>query len=154
MFRPRQIRLTLTKYGFLYVYNLTAHLASLKKVSLYNKIPLFIVSTNCSGKQFTNKFLLTSSNQRKFEECSVLKGYWLSCNNSCAESCSHFEHVQNWFLKMKPDTNLCQVLVDINYTRDWQLGLNENLQYSVVKPLIFTTQKMKFSVKDLFNKCE
>ena len=55
---------------------------------------------------------------------------------------------------MKPDTNLCQVLVDINYTRDWQLGLNENLQYSVVKPLIFTTQKMKFSVKDLFNKCE
>ena len=55
---------------------------------------------------------------------------------------------------MKPDTNLCQVLGDINYTRDWQLGLNENLQYSVVKPLIFTTQKMKFSVKDFINKCE
>ena len=31
---------------------------------------------------------------------------------------------------------------------------HENLQDSVVKPIIFTTQKMKFSVKDLFNKCK
>ena len=30
-----------------------------------------MVSTNCSSKQFTNKFLLTSSNQWKVEECSM-----------------------------------------------------------------------------------
>ena len=63
-------------------------------------------------------------------------------------------YCQNWFLKRRLDTNLCQVLIDVKYTRDWQLGLKKNLQDSVVKPIIFTTQKMKFSVKDLFNKCE
>ena len=47
-----------------------------------------------------------------------------------------------------------RLLIDVKYTRDWQLGLKKNLQDSVVKPIIFTTQKMKFSVKDLFNKCE
>ena len=46
------------------------------------------------------------------------------------------------------------MLIDIKYTRDWQLVLKKNLQDSVVKPIIFTTQKMKFSVKDLFNKYE
>ena len=61
---------------------------------------------------------------------------------------------KNWFLKRRLDTNLCQVLIDVKYTRGWQLGLKKNLQYWVVKPIIFTTQKMKFSVKDLLNKCE
>ena len=46
------------------------------------------------------------------------------------------------------------MLIDVKYTRDWQLGLEKNLQDSVVKPIIFTNQKMKFSVKDLFNKNE
>ena len=62
--------------------------------------------------------------------------------------------VKNWFLKRRLDTNLCQALIDVKYTRDWQLGLKKNSQYWVVKPIIFTTQKMKFSVEDLFNKCE
>ena len=56
---------------------------------------------------------------------------------------------------MRLDRNLCQVLIDVEYTKDWQLGLKKNLQDSKpVKPVIFTTQKMKFFVKDLFNKCE
>ena len=59
---------------------------------------------------------------------------------------------KNWYLKRKLDTS--HVLIDVKYMRDWQLGLKKNLQDSVVKPIIFTTQKMKFSVKDLFNKCE
>ena len=50
------------------------------------------------------------------------------------------------------DTNLCLVLIDVNYTRDWQLGLKKKLQQdSVIKPIIITTQKIKFYVKDLFN---
>ena len=52
----------------------------------------------------------------------------------------------------RQDTNLCQVLIDVKYMRECQLGLKKNLQDSVVKPTIFTTQK--FSVNDLFNKCE
>ena len=59
-----------------------------------------------------------------------------------------------WFLKRRLDINLYQIITDVKYTRYWQLGLKKNLQDSVVKPLIFTTQKMKFSVKNLFNKCE
>ena len=56
---------------------------------------------------------------------------------------------------MRLDGNLCQVLIDVEYTKDWQLGLKKNLQDSKpVKPVIFTTQKMKLFVKDLFNKCE
>ena len=63
-------------------------------------------------------------------------------------------YYQNIFLKRRLDTNLCQVLIDLNYTRDWQLGLKKNLQQDpAVKPTIISTQKMKFSVKDLFNKC-
>ena len=46
------------------------------------------------------------------------------------------------------------MLTDVDYTGDWQLGLKKNLHDSVVEPIIFMTQKMKFSVKDLFNKCE
>ena len=46
------------------------------------------------------------------------------------------------------------MLIDAKYMRDWQLGLKKNLEDSAVKPRIFATQKMKFSVKDLFNKCE
>ena len=41
------------------------------------------------------------------------------------------------------------MLTDVKYTRDWQLGLKKNLQGLVVKPIIFRTQKLKFSVKDL-----
>ena len=64
-------------------------------------------------------------------------------------------YCQNWFLKRRLDTNLCQVLNDLNYMRDWQLGLKKNLQKdSMVKPTMFTTQKITFSVKDLVNKCE
>ena len=46
------------------------------------------------------------------------------------------------------------MLIDVKYTRDLQLGLKKNLQDSVVKLIIFTTQKVKFSAKDLFDKCE
>ena len=42
------------------------------------------------------------------------------------------------------------MLIDVKYTRDWQLGLKKNLQDSAVKPIIFTTQKRKFSVKETF----
>ena len=84
----------------------------------------------------------------------VLNVYWLSCNNSCAETSRPFEHAENWFLKRRLDTNMCQVLIDVKYTRHLQLGLNKNLKDSIVKPLIFTTQKMKPFVKDLPNKCE
>ena len=84
----------------------------------------------------------------------VLKAYSLSCNNSCAGSSRPFWHVKNWFLKKRLDANLCQVLIYVKYTRDWQLNLKKNLQDWVVKAIIFTTQKMKLSVKDLFNKCE
>ena len=84
----------------------------------------------------------------------VLKVYWLSTYNCCTESSSPFEHAQNWALMQRLDTNLCQVLIDINYTRDWQLGLKKNFQDSLVKPIMFTTRKIKFFVQDLFNKCE
>ena len=84
----------------------------------------------------------------------VLKVHWLSCNNSCTESSRPFELAKNWFLKRRLDNNMCQVLIDVKYTKDWQLGLNKNLQDWLVKPIIFTTQKVKFFVKDLFNKCE
>ena len=41
---------------------------------------------------------------------------------------------QKNFLKCRRDPNLCQVLINVNYTRDWQLGLKKNLQQdSVVK---------------------
>ena len=41
------------------------------------------------------------------------------------------------------------MLIDVNYTKDWKLGLKKNLQQdSVVKPMIFTTQKLKFFVND------
>ena len=46
------------------------------------------------------------------------------------------------------------MLIDVKYLRDWQLGLKKNLQDSGVKPIIFTRQEMKFSVKDLFNRSE
>ena len=38
------------------------------------------------------------------------------------------------------------MLIDVKYTRGWQLGLKKNLQDSVVKPIIFTTQKMNFAI--------
>ena len=41
---------------------------------------------------------------------------------------------RNWFKEWRVDTNLCQVLVNVKYTRDWQLGLKKDLQDSVVKP--------------------
>ena len=55
----------------------------------------------------------------------ALKLYWLSCYNSCAESSSPFEHAKNLFLKRWLDTKLSQVLIDVKYTRYWQLGLNK-----------------------------
>ena len=54
MLRPRQIKLTVTKHGFLHVYKPTTCLASL-------------VSKNCLGKQFTNKFLGTSETNRSLK---------------------------------------------------------------------------------------
>ena len=115
-----------------------------QKVSFYNKTPLFIVPKNCFGNQFTSfnlHFTRLLQPMEVWRMFYVLKVYWLSCNNSCAESSSPFEHAKNWFLKRRLDTNLCQVLIDVKYTRDWQLGLKKNLQDSVVKPMIFTTQK-------------
>ena len=54
MLRPRQTKLTVTKYSFPHVYKLTSNSCfTNEKVHLYNKIPLFIISTNCLGKQFT-----------------------------------------------------------------------------------------------------
>ena len=50
-------------------------------------------------------------------------------------------NVENWFLKKRLNTNLCQVLIDAKYMRDWQLVLKKNLQDTVVKPVIFTKQK-------------
>ena len=32
---------------------------------------------------------------------------------------------KNLFLKRRLDTNLCQVLTDVKYMRDWQLGLKK-----------------------------
>ena len=46
------------------------------------------------------------------------------------------------------------MLIDIKCTRDLQLALKRNLENLLVKRIIFTTQKIKFSVKDIFNKCE
>ena len=123
-----------------------------RKVLLYNKISLLIVSKNCLGIQFTNKFLGTSSTNVSSKNV-MFYIYWLSCSNSCAQSSSPFEHGESWFLKKRLYTNLSTVLIDVKYTRDWQLGLKKNLQDSVVKPIIFVTQKMKFFIKDLFNKC-
>ena len=50
-------------------------------------------------------------------------------------------YYQNWFLKRRQDTDLCQVLIDVNYTRDWQLGLKKNLlQDSVVLKQVLRLQ--------------
>ena len=64
------------------------------------------------------------------------------------------DSAKNLFLKRRLDINLCQVLIDGKYTRDWQLGLKINLKDSLVKSITFTAKKNMFSVKDLFNKCE
>ena len=45
----------------------------------------------------------------------VLKEYWLSCNNFCAESSCPFEHAKNCFLKRRLGTNLCEVLIDVKH---------------------------------------
>ena len=39
------------------------------------------------------------------------------------------------------DANLCQELIGVKYTKDWQLGLKRNLQDSVVKPIIVANTK-------------
>ena len=57
---------------------------------------------------------------------------------------------KNWFLKSLLDTNLCQVLIDVNYMTDRQLILKKNMQDSVLKPIIFATQKNE--VNGLLNK--
>ena len=56
-------------------------------------------------------------------------------------------YYQNWFLKRRLDTNLCQPNCE-------RLTIRFEEKFTVVKPIIFTTQKMKFSVKDLFKKSE
>ena len=33
-------------------------------------------------------------------------------------------------MKRRLDTNLCQVLIEVKYTGDWQLGLQKNMQDS------------------------
>ena len=45
---------------------------------------------------------------------------------------------------MRLDTNLCQMLIDVKYARDWQLGLKKNWQDSVVKPVKFKTKNEVF----------
>ena len=92
-----------------------------------------------------NRIQLTSQKAYHVEINKIL-------STSQRESRIIYCYYQNWFLKRRLDTNLCLVLIDVNYTRDWQLGLKKKLQQdSVIKPIIITTQKMKFYVKDLFN---
>ena len=57
---------------------------------------------------------------------------------------------KNWFLKSWLDNNLCQVLIDAKYMTDRQLILKKNMQDSVLKPIIFATQKNE--VNGLLNK--
>ena len=90
-----------------------------------------------------NQIQLTSQTTNHVENTKILS---ISQRESRIIDC----YYQNWFLKSRLESVGC-----VNYARDWQLGLKKNLQQdSVVKPAIFTTQKMKFSVKDLFNKSE
>ena len=53
-----------TFFTFIYFQHIFFHW---QKVSLYNKIPLLIVSKGCLGKQFTNRFLGTSSTNGSLE---------------------------------------------------------------------------------------
>ena len=48
---------------------------------------------------------------------------------------------KNWFLKRRLDTNLCQMLIDVKYMRNRQLGLKKNLKDLAVKSIIFKTHK-------------
>ena len=64
---PRQIKLTVTKYGFLHVFNLKAYLVLLSKSFPLQENKPFLVSKNCLGKQFTYKFLGTSSVNESFK---------------------------------------------------------------------------------------
>ena len=48
-------------------------------------------------------------------------------STSQRESRIIYWYCQNWFLKRRLDTNLYQVLIDVNYTGDWELGLKKNL---------------------------
>ena len=146
MLRLRQIKLKVTKQVFFTFLSLLDILFHWQKVSLYKKIPLYIVSKNCLGKQFSNKFLWTSSTNGSLKNVLCSKSI-LSCNNSCAESSSHFEHAKNWFLNKRLDTNLYQVLIVVKYTRDLQLGSKKNFQDLVVKPIIFMTQKWSFPLR-------
>ena len=66
---------------------------------------------------------------------------------------AHICPEEEWNFPGNDYFKLGRFCIYVNYTRDWQLGLKEYLQDSVVKPIIFTTQK-SFFVKDIFNKCE
>ena len=39
------------------------------------------------------------------------------------------------------------MLIDVKYTRDWQLGLKKNLQDSAVKPIYSRHEKGSFPLK-------
>ena len=90
MFRPRQTKLTVTKYGFLHVYKLTTSLVSptIKSTLQWNTLfTLFFAYVSNLSTSFL-RVLQPIEVRRMFY---VLKVYWLSCNNSCAESSSPFE---------------------------------------------------------------
>ena len=101
MFRPRQIRLTITKYGFLQGYKFTASLVSVTKKSLSTVKYPFLYYLKLL-KQPTYKFLGTSSNNASLKNvlCSrriliipALKVLVLS-NTRKARSFGSFDHVK------------------------------------------------------------
>ena len=68
-----------------------------------------------------NRIQLTSQTINHVEITNTL-------NTSQSESRIIECSCQNWYLKRRLDTNLCQVLIDVKYTRDSQLDLQKNLQ--------------------------
>ena len=95
-----------------------------------------------------NQIKLTSQTKNHVEITKILR---TSQHESRIVDC----YCQSWFLKRKLNSNLCQVLIHVNYMRDWQSDFKKNLQQdSIVKRIILMTQKMEFSVKNLFNKKE
>ena len=68
-----------------------------------------------------NRIQLTSQTINHVEITNIL-------NTSQSESRIIECSCQNWSLKRRLDTNLCQVLIDVKYTRDSQLDLQKNLQ--------------------------
>ena len=114
MLCPRQINFTVTKHDFLHVY-IQHILFHQQKVSVNNKILILIVSKKCLGKQFTDKFLGTSSTNGSLK------------NVLCSKSIDYRAVIP--VLKVLALSNMPKiVLINVKYTRDLQLGLNKNLQ--------------------------